>query len=88
MLLSESFQQAEDRMEAANQLPILASCRIVLSMIIMTHGRQADGSSGRRWIILVEDGRYSTLGRASDPSEQEIRRAEEALREQGLSGDL
>ena len=50
--------------------------------------RQADGSSDRRWVVLVEDGRFSTLGRARDPSEDEIRRAEEALREQGLSGWL
>lgn len=34
------------------------------------------------------DGRYVTLGRESDPSEEEIRAAEEALRAQGLAGYL
>ncbi|MFC7552328.1 hypothetical protein ACFQU7_08815 [Pseudoroseomonas wenyumeiae] len=42
----------------------------------------------RRWVILGEDGRHVTLGRASDPSEDEIRRAEEQLRAQGLAGWL
>jgi hypothetical protein len=42
----------------------------------------------RRWIVLVEDGRYVTLGRHSDPSEQEILAAEAQLRAQGLAGWL
>jgi len=50
--------------------------------------RQRDGSSDRRWVIVSEDGRYSTFGRASDPTEDEIHRAEEALRAQGLAGWL
>lgn len=45
-------------------------------------------SRERRWIVLGTDGRYVTLGRASDPSEQEVRGAEEALRAQGLAGWL
>jgi hypothetical protein len=40
----------------------------------------------RRWVVLGTDGRYVTLGRASDPSEDEVRRAEEALRVQGMAG--
>ena len=44
--------------------------------------------SDRRWIVLGTDGRYVTLGRATDPSESEIRHAEEALRAQGSSGWL
>ena len=47
-----------------------------------------DGSSDRRWVVLATDGRYVTLGRATDPTESEIRRAEEALRAQGSSGWL
>lgn len=47
-----------------------------------------DGSGERRWIVLVGDGRYVTLGRHSDPSEEEIVRAEEGLRQQGLTGWL
>ena len=38
--------------------------------------------------MVGEDGRYVTLGRASDPSEQEILDAEKALIAQGLSGWL
>ena len=45
-------------------------------------------AEGRRWIILSTDGRYVTLGRASDPSEEEIRASGAALRAQGLAGWL
>ncbi len=45
-------------------------------------------SKERRWVVLGTDGRYVTLGRASDPSDDEVRGAEEALRAQGLSGWL
>jgi hypothetical protein len=45
-------------------------------------------SKERRWIVLGIDGRFVTLGRASDPSEDEVVGAEEALRAQGLSGWL
>jgi hypothetical protein len=45
-------------------------------------------SRERRWVVLGTDGRYVTLGRASDPSEDEVRGAEEALRAQGLAGWL
>ncbi|MGG5890707.1 hypothetical protein ACLF3G_26790 [Falsiroseomonas sp. HC035] len=38
--------------------------------------------------MLGIDGRYVTLGRASDPSEDEVRGAEDALRAQGLAGWL
>jgi hypothetical protein len=42
----------------------------------------------RRWVVVGEDGRYVTLGRASDPSETEILEAEKALVAQGLAGWL
>jgi hypothetical protein len=45
-------------------------------------------SRERRWVVLGTDGRYVTLGRASDPSEDEVRGAEETLRAQGLAGWL
>ena len=45
-------------------------------------------SRERRWIVLSTDGRYVALGRASDPSEEEVRCAEEGLRAQGLAGWL
>ncbi len=42
----------------------------------------------RRWVVLGTDGRYATLRRTTDPSDEEIRLAEEALCAQGLSGRL
>jgi hypothetical protein len=54
----------------------------------MVAGRNSDGMSDRRWVILGADGRYVTLGRATDPTESEIQSAEEALRIQGSSGWL
>ncbi len=48
----------------------------------------------RRWVVLasahgrVPHGGYVTLGRGSDPSEDEILAAEEALRAQGMAGYL
>jgi hypothetical protein len=42
----------------------------------------------RRWIVLSHDGRHVTLGRHTDPSEEEISRAAEALRRSGLGGWL
>jgi len=41
-----------------------------------------------RWIILDTGGRYVTLGRASDPTEEEIGAAEESLVANGLAGWL
>ena len=43
---------------------------------------------GRRWIILVHDGRHVTMGRAAPPSEAEVEAAAAALVAQGLSGWL
>lgn len=48
----------------------------------------SERSRERRWVVLGTDGRYVTLGRASDPSEEEVRAAEDALRAQGLAGWL
>jgi hypothetical protein len=48
----------------------------------------SDSVGVRRWIVLGEDGRFVTLGRAADPDDAEIRRSEEALRAQGLAGWL
>jgi hypothetical protein len=42
----------------------------------------------RRWVVLCEDGRHSTLGRYTNPSEGEIVAAERALVAQALSGWL
>lgn len=49
---------------------------------------KAERSQERRWVVVAPDGRYVTLGRHSDPSEQEILDAENALRAQGLNGWL
>lgn len=45
-------------------------------------------SSERRWVVVTSDGRYVSLGRHSDPSEEEITAAEQALRSQNVSGWL
>ena len=47
-----------------------------------------DRSRERRWIVSAESGQFSTLGRHSDPSEDEILVAESGLRAAGLSGWL
>jgi hypothetical protein len=45
-------------------------------------------SGERRWIVLAEDGRYSSLGRATDPTQEEVAAAEAALAAQGVKGWL
>ncbi len=40
----------------------------------------------RRWIILADDGRHVTIGRHTDPTEEEIERAGDGLRGTGLGG--
>ena len=56
----------------------------------MRHSRlvvtDEERSTERRWVVVGEDGRYVTLGRASDPTETEILEAEKALLAQGLAG--
>ncbi len=42
----------------------------------------------RRWIILAQDGRHVTMGRAAPPSEAEVETAAAALAAQGLAGWL
>ena len=44
--------------------------------------------SERRWIILAQDGRHVTLGRAAAPSAEEVDAAGSALAAQGLAGWL
>ncbi|WP_191082748.1 hypothetical protein [Roseococcus microcysteis] len=41
-----------------------------------------------RWIILAQDGRHVTMGRAAPPSEAEVEAAAAALAAQGLAGWL
>ena len=42
----------------------------------------------RRWIILAQDGRHVTMGRAAPPSEAEVEAAAAALTAQGIAGWL
>ena len=42
----------------------------------------------RRWIILAQDGRHVTMGRAAPPSVAEVETATVALTAQGLAGWL
>ena len=44
--------------------------------------------SERRWIILAQDGRHVTMGRAAPPSEADVEAAAAALTAQGLAGWL
>ena len=46
------------------------------------------GTRQRRWVVLGDDGRFVTLGRASDPTPDEIAAAEAAMRAQGVAGWL
>ncbi len=50
--------------------------------------RQANDASDRRWVLVGEDGRYATLGRAVDPTEGELRAVERQLIAQGIGGWL
>lgn len=45
-------------------------------------------SEERRWIVLGDDGRHVTLGRHSDPSEEEIEKVGHALKAIGQGGWL
>lgn len=51
-------------------------------------GRQQDGTSDRRWIVLSKDERFSTLGRARDPTAEEIDKVEACLRSVRQGGYL
>ena len=42
----------------------------------------------KRWIILAQDGRHVTMGRAAPPSVAEVETAAAALTAQGLAGWL
>ena len=44
--------------------------------------------SERRWIILGSDGRHTTVGRHTDPTDDELERAQAALQAAGLGGWL
>lgn len=46
------------------------------------------GVRERRWIILGDDGRHVTAGRATDPTDDEISRAGAALAAAGIGGWL
>lgn len=46
------------------------------------------GAKEVRWIALCADGRHSTLGRHTDPSEEEVATVEANLIAQGLAGWL
>jgi hypothetical protein len=50
--------------------------------------RQRDGASDRRWVVVFDDGSVSTLGRAADPSEEELARIEASLAGRGLGAWL
>jgi hypothetical protein len=49
---------------------------------------ESEISRERRWVVVAPDGRYVTLGRHRNPSEEDIAKAEQTLRSQNLSGWL
>ncbi len=49
---------------------------------------QADRMRERLWIVLSTDGRHGSVGRYTDPSEEEIADLEKGLVTQGLAGWL
>ena len=50
--------------------------------------RQDDGRSDRRWVLVTDDGAVSTLGRATDPTAEELARVEETLLARATGGWL
>ncbi|MCW3476752.1 hypothetical protein [Limobrevibacterium gyesilva] len=54
----------------------------------MTVARSRTRSTERRWLVLSTDGRHTTIGRATDPTPNEITALETALAAQGLAGWL
>ncbi|MBS7789396.1 hypothetical protein KTR66_05290 [Roseococcus sp. SDR] len=44
------------------------------------------GRGERRWIVLAQDGRHVSLGRAAPPTAEEIATASDGLARQGLAG--
>jgi len=62
--------------------------RFTISYDVDMGNRQQDGSSDRRWIVLAEDGRYVTLGRATDPATSELDGAEASMKSAGIRGYL
>lgn len=50
--------------------------------------KMTSGTRERRWIILAEDGRHSTIGRHTDPSEAELVNVANALTASGQGGWL
>ncbi len=48
----------------------------------------SDWPREKRWLVIAEDGRHSTLGRATDPSLEEIARAGASLDAVDLAGWL
>ena len=51
-------------------------------------GQTAARSREKRWIVLAEDGRHSTIGRHTDPTEDDLERAAASLRAASLGGWL
>ncbi len=46
------------------------------------------GRRERRWLVIASDGRHVTLGRATDPTLEQLQQLAGQLRRQGLAGWL
>jgi hypothetical protein len=80
--------EAATERELARDETAVAKFHLGNQELAMPTATARERSRERRWIVLGTDGRYVTLGRGSDPSDEEVRGAEEALRTQGLAGWL
>ncbi len=54
----------------------------------MAQAKRITKNFERRWIVLATDGRHVTVGRHTDPTEEEIEAAAKGLAAQGLAGWL
>lgn len=46
------------------------------------------GKREKRWLVITSDGRHVTLGRATDPTPEQLDQLAGQLRQQGLAGWL
>ena len=46
------------------------------------------GGREKRWVLIASDGRHGTLGRATDPTPEELDQLAGQLRQRGLAGWL
>lgn len=86
-----SFDRSEVPSPCLGNVVKVRSKHLPLTVAFEHHGEmctETERGRERRWVVILPDGRYATLGRASDPTDDEILRVEQRLRAQGLVGWL